>query len=102
MYIGLGQEETVVEKPKEDRNKEFLVGIAALMDPLAQATSATFEIKMRADVNEARIKAGLDPLPQPGTALTAEPVEERGISTSSLLLGLMLVGGVLYLISSKK
>jgi len=101
MYIGLGQEEVVVEQPKAASNDELLTSLAALVDPIAQATSKAVEIKMRTDVNEARIKAGLDPLPPPGVALPQVP-EEKAISTSSLLLGLMLVGGLLYLISQNK
>jgi len=101
MYIGLGQEEVL--QPKKESTKDILVGIAALIDPLAQATSATVEIQMRNEINIARVKAGLPPLLPPGAILVPPPLpKEEGISTSSLLLGLMVVGGVLYFLSLKK
>ena len=95
MYTGLGQETL-----KKDDTKELLVGIAAMVDPIAQATSSAFEAQMRGEVDAARIKAGLPPLLPD---LSAPPQESTtGISSSSLLLGLMVVGSVLYFLSLKK
>lgn len=95
MYTGLGQEAT----PKKDSTKELLVGVADMIDPIAQATSKGFEAQMRGEVDIARIKAGLPPLLPDLSAPPPEP--SKGISSSSLLLGLMVVGSVLYFLSLK-
>jgi hypothetical protein len=82
---------------------EWAVGIASIVDPLANATSQIYSTHMRAEINAARIKAGLGPMivETYGVETYEDPTLSRaGFSTTSLLLGLAVLGGVVYVISN--